>query len=63
MYKVAKMWCWELEGGKGPKQDLSNGRYLKIKDKKKRHNIATFLNNPTKLYILNGFFHKRWFVS
>lgn len=51
-------------GGKwGPREDLSNGRYLKIKDKKKRHYRAKFLNNPTKLYILNSLFHRSWFIS
>lgn len=43
----------------GPREHfLSNGTYLKIKDEKKRHDVATFLNNSAKLYILNSLSQK-----
>lgn len=59
IYKGAKIRCWEVEGKMGPKEGLLlNGRYLKIKDEKKRHHIAIFINNPTKLYILNSLSQK-----
>lgn len=59
IYKGAKIQCWEVEGKMGPKKGLLlNGRYLKIKDEKKRHHIAICINNPTKLYILNSLSQK-----